>query len=355
LKLMQIEESPQMIQETIHLLNLDESLELYGTRDENIRLIRNHFSARIVARGDTITVSGDPEEIAQVIAIIEELLKLIRQGEHITRRDVEYVMSNVDHRTRNTGDVVTDTYAPIAIPLRSRKGVIKPKTPGQRQYLNAISGNDIVFGVGPAGTGKTYLAVAAAVAALNRKEVRRIILARPAVEAGESLGFLPGDLQAKVDPFLRPLYDALYDMINPELVQRYMEQRIVEIAPLAYMRGRTLNSSFVILDEAQNTTREQMKMLLTRLGFDSKAVITGDITQIDLPRGRQSGLIEACNLLKNIDGISFVHMSTQDIVRHPLVQKIVTAYEENTRLNEKVKLDSQCGLAEPAMDSTSEE
>lgn len=323
---MQVQESPIIYQKSIQLLDMEEGQNLFGLRDENLRAIRNRFSARIIARGDMITVSGDPEEVAEIISIFEELLKLVRQRERVTPRDVEYILSFSRDPAENPA---TDTYAPIQIPLRSRKGVLKPKTPGQREYLNAIATHDIVFGIGPAGTGKTYLAVAAAVAALTRKEVRRIILARPAVEAGESLGFLPGDLQAKVDPFLRPLYDALYDMLSPEIVQRYMEQRIVEIAPLAYMRGRTLNSSFVIVDEAQNTTREQMKMLLTRLGFDSKAVITGDITQIDLPAGKASGLIEANNILKGVDGISFVHMTKNDIVRHVLVQKIVEAYESN--------------------------
>ncbi|MEW6235963.1 MAG: PhoH family protein [Candidatus Omnitrophota bacterium] len=316
------------IRQTIRLINLEESRDLFGARDENLRLLREHFAARIVARGDTIALSGHPDEVAAIASVFEDLLKLVRQGDRITRRDVEYVLA---YSQQKAASPATDVFTPITMPLRGKKGIIKPKTFGQRQYVNAIAQNDIVFGIGPAGTGKTYLAMAAAISALERKQVRRIILARPAVEAGESLGFLPGDLQAKVDPFLRPLYDALYDMLNADLVHRYIEQSVVEIAPLAYMRGRTLNSSFVVLDEAQNSTSEQMKMFLTRLGFDSKTVITGDITQIDLPSGRKSGLIEVSDLLKNIDGIAFVRFNQQDIVRHPLVQKIIAAYEERDK------------------------
>ncbi len=313
-------------QKTLQLIDAEESQNLFGIRDEHLRILRDRFHASIVARGDIITVSGSAREVSQIMQIFEEMLKLHRQGDRITRRDIEYLLSTQPSET-SPGPI--EEFSPIIMPLRSRKGMIKPKTPGQRKYINAIARHDIVFGIGPAGTGKTYLAVAAAVSALQSKQVRRIILARPAVEAGESLGFLPGDLQAKVDPFLRPLYDGLYDMLSPDIVQRYIEQRVVEIAPLAYMRGRTLNGSFVILDEAQNTTREQMKMFLTRLGFDSKAVITGDVTQIDLPNGRKSGLIEVAGLLNGIEGISFVYLNKHDIVRHPLVQKIVAAYEEN--------------------------
>lgn len=317
----------QETQKTIRLMDADETQNLFGIRDEHLRMLRSYFSATIAARGDAISVSGSPQEVTQIVGVFEELLKLHRQGDRITQRDIEYLVSS---RRSEQANSLPDEFSPILMPLRSRKGMIKPKTPGQRRYINEIGKNDIVFGIGPAGTGKTYLAVAAAVSALQSKQVRRIILARPAVEAGESLGFLPGDLQAKVDPFLRPLYDGLYDMLNPDVVQRYIEQRVVEIAPLAYMRGRTLNGSFVILDEAQNTTREQMKMFLTRLGFDSKAVITGDVTQIDLPNGRKSGLVEVSALLQGIEGISFVFFGKQDIVRHPLVQKIVAAYEDNT-------------------------
>ncbi|MDP8242668.1 MAG: PhoH family protein [Candidatus Hinthialibacter antarcticus] len=321
---MQVPVNDQNVQQTIQLLNIEESQDLFGPRDENLRVLQAHFHARIAARGDTITVSGDAEQVEAVLSIFEELLKLVRKGDPISRRDVEFLL---EAKAQSNPQALEEAFAPVSWTLRGRKGLIKPKSPGQRQYLNAIFNHDVVFGIGPAGTGKTYLAVSAAVSALERKVVRRIILARPAVEAGESLGFLPGDLRAKVDPFLRPLYDALYDMLNPDLVQRYLEQGTVEIAPLAYMRGRTLNNSFIIMDEAQNTTPEQMKMFLTRLGFNSQAVITGDVTQIDLPHGRKSGLIEAANILKDVDDIAMVRLDKGDIVRHPLVQKIVEAYE----------------------------
>ena len=322
---MQAPVTPQEIQQTIQLFGVEESQNLFGIRDENLRLLRERYNVRIVARGDTILISGPAGEVAEVVSSFEEMLKILRNGEPVSRRDVEYILS---YSRQAPVSPVEEEYAPITTPLRGRKGVIKPRTMGQRKYINAIAQHDVVFGIGPAGTGQTYLAVALAVSALMRKQVRRIILARPAVEAGESLGYLPGDLQAKVDPFLRPLYDALHDMLSPDLVQKYIEQRIVEIAPLAYMRGRTLNGSFIILDEAQNTTPEQMKMFLTRLGFDSKAVITGDITQIDLPNGKKSGLVEVIDLLRRVEGIAFVHLTKHDIVRHPLVQKIVAAYEE---------------------------
>ncbi len=325
------------VQQTIKLLNFEETHDLFGTRDENLRLLREHFDARIIARGDTITVTGESDEVVQVVSVFDDLLKLIRQGDRITRRDVEYILAYSKKESKSPEPEVFD---PVTMPLRGKKGVIKPKTLGQRKYVNAIANNDIVFGVGPAGTGKTYLAMAAAISALERKQVRRIILARPAVEAGESLGFLPGDLQAKVDPYLRPLYDALYDMLHMDLVNRYIEQGTVEIAPLAYMRGRTLNSSFVILDEAQNSTREQMKMFLTRLGFDSKAIVTGDITQIDLPAGKKSGLIQVIDLLKHIEGISIIHFNQQDVVRHPLVQRIIEAYEQKDREEQRQKEQS---------------
>lgn len=309
--------------ELIQFYTMEESQRLFGPRDENLRLLQQHFSARLVPRGDTLGVFGEPEEVKNAIKVIEELLKLVRQGDRVSRRDVEYLLAF----SREEVEAPQSAYTPVTLPLRGKKGVIKPKTYGQRRYLSAISNNDIVFGIGPAGTGKTYLAMAAAISCLERKQVRRIILTRPAVEAGESLGYLPGDLRAKVDPFLRPLFDALHDMLPANAVQKYLDQEIVEIAPLAFMRGRTLNSSFVILDEAQNTTREQMKMFLTRLGFDSKAVITGDITQTDLPQGKKSGLLEVSELLKSIDGIDIVYLTQHDVVRHPLVQKIIEAYE----------------------------
>ncbi|MBI1389154.1 MAG: AAA family ATPase [bacterium] len=339
---MQVPVKDQQVQHSIQLINIEESQELFGSRDENLRILQAHFKARIVARGDVIAVSGDASEVRHVVYVFEELLKLVRQGERVTRRDVEFLINS---RPEAAPGGVPQGFEPVAWTMRGRKGLIKPKSPGQRNYLNAISNNDVVFGIGPAGTGKTYLAVAAAVTALERKLVRRIILARPAVEAGESLGFLPGDLRAKVDPFLRPLYDAMYDMLNPDLAQRYVEQGTVEIAPLAYMRGRTLNNSFIILDEAQNTTPEQMKMFLTRLGFDSKAVITGDVTQIDLPSGRKSGLVEVAHVLEGIEGISFIRLGRQDIVRHPLVQRIVEAYES---ISEPPREDSASPAPSPA-------
>lgn len=326
---MQLSTQPREVQETLRLINVEESEWLFGPQDQNLRLMQKNYRSRISARGDLIIVTGAPDEVATIIGVLKELLTLVRQGNRITPRDVEYVLNSDDDRD---APPIGELFSPVTVTLRGRKGIIKPKSPGQRKYLQAITENDIVFGIGPAGTGKTYLAVANAIVALEKKQVRRIILARPAVEAGESLGYLPGDLRAKVDPFLRPLYDALYDMLSPDVVQRYLEQGVVEIAPLAYMRGRTLNQSFVIMDEAQNTTPEQMKMFLTRLGFDSKAVITGDVTQIDLPVGKRSGLVEISTILRGIEGISFVQLNKGDIVRHPLVQKIVEAYETHQQI-----------------------
>jgi phosphate starvation-inducible protein PhoH and related proteins len=319
----QLQDNVQEIQETLQFRNAEECQDIFGASDEILRLLQQYFSAKIVARGDLVHLIGVPEEVSSITLLLKDLRKLVRQGNRITKRDVDYLLS-VSGTQYQSSVLIAE---PVKMHLRGKKGTIKPRTLGQRNYLNEIAVNDIVFGVGPAGTGKTYLAMAAAVSALEQKQVRRIILARPAVEAGESLGYLPGDLQAKVDPFLRPLYDALYDMLSTDVVQRYIAQNIVEIAPLAYMRGRTLNNSFIILDEAQNTTPEQMKMFLTRLGFDSKVIITGDTTQVDLPSGKRSGLIEVCGLLNGIEGISFVYFTKNDIVRHPLVQKIVHAYE----------------------------
>ncbi|MBD3268278.1 AAA family ATPase, partial [bacterium] len=279
----QLQDKFENVRETIQLFSMEECQDLFGTGDENLRILQDRFSAKIIARGDTVNIVGAPDEVREIVSIIQDLRKLVQQGNRITKRDVDYLLST----GTETYETPEHIFEPQKLNLRGRKGIIKPKTLGQRKYLAEIAKNDVVFGIGPAGTGKTYLAMAAAVSALEHKQVRRIILARPAVEAGESLGYLPGDLQAKVDPFLRPLYDALYDMLNIDLVQRYMAQNIVEIAPLAYMRGRTLNNSFIVLDEAQNSTTEQMKMFLTRLGFDSKVIITGDTTQIDLPGGKR--------------------------------------------------------------------
>jgi len=278
----------------------------------------------IVARGNEIAVEGPAEEVEKATRVMKDLLSVLRDGNPISSRDARYAIQLVKEGEPVTlHELLSDV---IQVTARGRQ--IRPKTLGQKRYVDAIRKNGIVFAIGPAGTGKTYLAMAMAVAALKNKEVSRIILTRPAVEAGERLGFLPGDLQEKVDPYLRPLYDALYDILGVEVYQRYMERGIIEVAPLAYMRGRTLDDSFVILDEAQNTTHEQMKMLLTRLGFGSKAVVTGDITQIDLPRRRFSGLEEVQFILRGIEGIEFVYLTDQDVVRHELVQKIIRAYEK---------------------------
>ncbi|MFH1740514.1 MAG: PhoH family protein [bacterium] len=317
-------ETPVETSYTFKLLNAQEALTLFGHQDSHLRMIQERFEATIVARGDEIKISGVAADVSRVVEVFDQLLVLLRRGEKLRRREIQYVLDMQGQQTRQP---IADYLGRSPLPLRGKRGAIKAKSINQHQYLDAIARDDIVFGIGPAGTGKTYLAVAAAVSYLERREVRRIILARPAVEAGESLGFLPGDLQAKIDPYLRPLYDALYDMMDADTVRRYVDQGVVEIAPLAYMRGRTLNSSFVILDEGQNTTSEQMKMFLTRLGIQSKAVITGDITQIDLPFNRRSGLVEICDILNGVDGISFLHFTKEDVVRHPLVQQIVAAYE----------------------------
>ena len=296
---------------------------LFGSYDENLKHLEALFNVRIRTHGHDLLVEGQSQDLDRVDRVIGQLSSLMRDG---------YKLSNEDIRTAS-GLVAQDESVDLKdhflkgslTPAGRRR--VAPKSVTQRRYLEAIDANDIVFGVGPAGTGKTYLAMAQAVAFLVAKKVSRIILARPAVEAGEKLGFLPGDLQEKVNPYLRPLYDALYDMLDVERVERYLERGTIEIAPIAFMRGRTLNDSFVILDEAQNTTSEQMKMFLTRLGFGSKAVITGDVTQIDLPSGRMSGLIEAIKVINGIDGISFIHFDERDVVRHKLVQQIVKAYE----------------------------
>ena len=296
---------------------------LFGSYDENLKHLESLFNVRIRTQGHDLLVEGETPDLNKVDRIVDQLSSLMRDG---------YKLSNADVKTAS--DLVAQN---DAVDLRDHflKGTVTPagkrrvapKTLNQRRYLDAIEQHDIVFGIGPAGTGKTYLAMAQAVAFLVAKKVSRIILARPAVEAGEKLGFLPGDLQEKVNPYLRPLYDALYDMLDVERVARYIERGTIEVAPIAFMRGRTLNDSFVILDEAQNTTTEQMKMFLTRLGFGAKAVITGDITQIDLPFGRTSGLVEAMKVVSHIDGISFVYFDERDVVRHKLVQQIVKAYE----------------------------
>ncbi len=292
---------------------------LFGPFDENLRLIEGEIPVSVVARGNEVAVTGDPVHRQTVVRVLELLLDDVRRGHSPGRLEVRQAIRD---SARDFAPVPADT-----VVSTSRGKPIRPKSDGQRAYVDAIRANDIVFGIGPAGTGKTYLAMAMAVTAFKAREVSRIILTRPAVEAGEKLGFLPGDLQEKVDPYLRPLYDALFDILGIDVFDRYRERGVLEIAPLAYMRGRTLDDSFVILDEAQNTTPEQMKMFLTRLGFDSKTVITGDVTQVDLPKGSLSGLMHAREVLKDIPGISFVTLTERDVVRHPLVQAVIKAYE----------------------------
>ncbi len=296
---------------------------LFGPQDTYLKLIEGQFDARIDSREEEIAIHGPQQETDQLEHLFDVLLQLVRNGYNLTERDVQYAL---DLAKEFRADQLLDLFkGEIAVTFRGKP--IRPKTIGQKHYVTTIKKKDIVFGIGPAGTGKTYLAVVLAVTALKEGLVKRIVLTRPAVEAGESLGFLPGDLQEKVDPYLRPLYDALYDVMGTEQVAKALERGLIEIAPLAYMRGRTLDDSFIILDEAQNTTPEQMKMFLTRLGFGSKMVITGDVTQIDLPRGKKSGLVEARLVLNNIGDIGFVTFAQEDVVRHSLVQKIIMAYE----------------------------
>jgi phosphate starvation-inducible PhoH-like protein len=296
---------------------------LFGTYDENLKQLESLFSVRIRTNGHELIVEGETTDVSRAERVLDQLSDLIRSGYKLAKGDVKTASQLV----AQDENVELADYFLRGGPRTSGKRQVMPKSINQRRYLEAIDTHDIVFGIGPAGTGKTYLAMAQAVAFLLAKRISRIILARPAVEAGEKLGFLPGDLQEKVNPYLRPLYDALYDMIDIERVERLIERGTVEVAPIAFMRGRTLNDAFVILDEAQNTTSEQMKMFLTRLGFGSKAVITGDITQIDLPTGRTSGLVEAMKVVGDIEGIAFVHFDEKDVVRHQLVQQIVKAYE----------------------------
>jgi phosphate starvation-inducible PhoH-like protein len=296
---------------------------LFGSYDENLKHLESLFNVRIRTQGHDLIVEGESPNIDKVDRVVAQLSSLLRDGYKLSNTDVKTASDLVAH---NTSVDLRDHFLKGSLTPAGKRRVA-PKTVNQRRYLDAIEQNDIVFGIGPAGTGKTYLAMAQAVSFLVAKKVSRIILARPAVEAGEKLGFLPGDLQEKVNPYLRPLYDALYDMLDVERVARYIERGTIEIAPIAFMRGRTLNDSFVILDEAQNTTTEQMKMFLTRLGFGAKAVITGDVTQIDLPVGRVSGLVEAMKVVGDIEGIEFVYFDERDVVRHKLVQQIVKAYE----------------------------
>src|SRR3954463_16609310 len=300
---------------------------LFGNHDENLRMLEDEFKVKISSRGGEIFVSGAPDNVAPVEKLLEQMQQLIEQGYPLKRSDIHTGMRVL--RDRPDASIV-DFFTDDAVQASVRR-VVTPRNLAQKLYLQAVQDFDIVFAIGPAGTGKTFLAVAAAAAALAEKSIKRIILCRPAVEAGERLGFLPGDIAEKVNPYLRPLYDSLYDIIGFEKVEKMMERSVIEIAPLAFMRGRTLNDSFIILDEAQNTTPEQMKMFLTRLGFGSKCVVTGDVTQVDLPVGKKSGLREVRNILGNVEDIKFFDFSERDVVRHPMVQKIVIAYERIDR------------------------
>ena len=312
-----------MYEQVINIERREDAVGLFGSFDENVKLIENEYGVRIVNRGSVIKITGEPDRVSCASKALEGLLMLINKGEELNEHNVRYCISLVNEGSEEKLSSLSSDC--ICITMSGKP--VKPKTLGQKNYIEQIANHTIVFGVGPAGTGKTYLAVAMAVKAFRAKEVSRIILTRPAVEAGEKLGFLPGDLQQKVDPYLRPLYDALFEMLGADNFQKYQEKGSIEVAPLAYMRGRTLDDSFIILDEAQNTTPEQMKMFLTRLGFNSKIVVTGDITQIDLPDGKKSGLKEAVRILKNIEDIKTVRFTEKDVVRHKLVQDIIRAYE----------------------------
>jgi phosphate starvation-inducible protein PhoH and related proteins len=316
-------ETDQIDLKQVSLVAGPEMQGLFGRGDEYARLVEDGLRVRFVVRDGKLTISGSEASVALAEQLVGELVSLVRQGREVGSQEVRLALR---HFSQKTEDTFRDVQAEL-INVSPKKRSVRPKGARQAQYIQAVRENDIVIGIGPAGTGKTYLAMAMAVSALLHKQVSRIILTRPAVEAGEKLGYLPGTLTEKINPYLRPLYDALYDMMEAERAARLIEQGTIEIAPLAFMRGRTLNESFIILDEAQNTTSEQMKMFLTRLGFGSRAVITGDITQVDLPTGRVSGLIEVRGVLKNVPGIRFIHFSEEDVVRHELVQRIVRAYE----------------------------
>ena len=313
-----------MVEQTISIERLEEAVNLFGSMDENVKLIEKELSVTVVSRDGKLKVTGeDGERVIYAVKALEGLLKLIGRGETITEQNVRYILNLV--KTGNEDKIGQFSADVLCVTAKGKP--IKAKTLGQKRYVDAIRKNLVTLGIGPAGTGKTYLAVAAAVAAFRAGEVNRIILTRPAVEAGERLGFLPGDLQSKVDPYLRPLYDALFEMLGAETYQKYLERGNIEVAPLAYMRGRTLDDSFIILDEAQNTSREQMKMFLTRMGFGSKIVITGDVTQIDLPAEKVSGLREAMRVLKGVEDIAICTLTGADVVRHVIVQRIIKAYE----------------------------
>lgn len=320
-----------MFEQMINIDRMEQAVSLFGSFDENIKLLENEYRVSIVNRSGALKICGEPENVSRAAKALEGLIMLINKGEQLNEQNVRYCISLVNEgKDDKLPALVSD-----CICITTSGKPVKAKTLGQQKYIDLINKNTIVFGVGPAGTGKTYLAVAMAVKAFRAKEINRIILTRPAVEAGEKLGFLPGDLQQKVDPYLRPLYDALFEMLGADNFQKYQEKGNIEVAPLAYMRGRTLDDSFIILDEAQNTTPEQMKMFLTRLGFNSKIVVTGDVTQIDLPDGKKSGLKEAVRILKDIDDIATVRFTEKDVVRHRLVQDIIKAYEKADKTNKQ--------------------
>ncbi len=319
-------------EKNIVMENIDHAMSVFGNYDENIKIIESSFDVKITARDNELKIIGESISVNKAHELINKLVEISKKGDDITKQNVNYYIQLI-----NDGQLGSlDNYSGdvVCVTIKGRK--IKAKTQGQKNYVDRIRNNDIVFGIGPAGTGKTFLAVSMAVNAFKSKEVDRIVLTRPAVEAGEKLGFLPGDLQEKVDPYLRPLYDALYEIMGIEAYQKYLEKGMIEIAPLAYMRGRTLDNSFIILDEAQNTTPEQMKMFLTRLGVGSKAVITGDITQVDLPHNEKSGLVEVMDILKDVEGIEFSILTDKDVIRHELVRKIIKAYEKfNLKISQK--------------------
>lgn len=315
----------------IEVEKMEYLINLFGSFDENVRLIEKELDVAIINRGSEIKVAGEPDGVDRALSTIQNLLAIAARGDSIGEQEVRYVLSQIEAGNAEQ----LEELGKDVICISTRGVPIKAKTLGQKQYVNSMKDSTIVFGIGPAGTGKTYLAVAAAVAAFKSKEIDRIILTRPAIEAGESLGFLPGDMQEKVDPYLRPLYDALGEMMGYEVFHKNLERGMIEVAPLAYMRGRTLDNAFIILDEAQNTTPEQMKMFLTRMGFSSRIVVTGDVTQIDLPRDKKSGLRDAEIVLKNVEGIAFNYLDERDVVRHPMVQRIVKAYERKETERER--------------------
>ncbi|MEE3394652.1 MAG: PhoH family protein [Candidatus Onthomonas sp.] len=322
-----------MTEQSISIERLEDAASLFGALDENIRMLEREFDVTITSRDGLLKISGEESQVPAAVQAVNGLLTLCARGEEMSEQLIRYVFSLV----RGGRPEEIESFGRDVLCITSRGKPIRAKTSGQTRYIKAIQNNTITLGVGPAGTGKTYLAVAAAVAAFRAKEVNRIILTRPAVEAGERLGFLPGDLQSKVDPYLRPLYDALFEMLGAETYEKYVERGSIEVAPLAYMRGRTLDDSFIILDEAQNTSKEQMKMFLTRMGFGSKIVITGDVTQIDLPGDKVSGLKEAMRILNGVEDIAICRLTGADVVRHVLVQRIIKAYEEDEQRHNKQK------------------